>query len=103
MQDSSDFRFLPVGYPPRPSPEIPCRPECNGRIPVLMRTAASTLMILLVLASLSFSCGRKNPVNPLVPQKTQLPSSATEPEAGPYVVVGHLVHRDRVVTVKTGG
>ena len=60
-------------------------------------------MILLVLASLSVSCGRKNPIAPLVPQNAHLPSSATEPEAGPYVVVGHLVHRDRVVTVKTGG
>ena len=38
-----------------------------------------------------------------VPPVAQIPPSATAPETGPYVVIGHLVHRDRIITVKSGG
>jgi hypothetical protein len=35
---------------------------------------------------------------PVVPSRDFTP----QPETGPYVVMGHLRHRDRIVTIKSG-
>src|SRR5687767_3684848 len=97
---------LARGWSPRTGAlQIPCPDSGDGRIPSAMRTAASTLTILLVLALLP-SCGRRDSRMQFqrpVPPVAQIPPSATAPETGPYVVIGHLVHRDRIITVKSGG
>ena len=66
-----------------------------------MRTVApiSTLS-LLALIGLS-SCVKSGQKTPLVapPLATQIVPSV---ETGPFIVIGHLEHRDRLVTVKSG-
>ena len=66
-----------------------------------MRTvtpAFSTLLLaLLGLSSCVNSQQKTLPVTP--PRTTQIVPSV---ETGPFIVIGHLEHRDRLVTVKSG-
>ena len=66
-----------------------------------MRTvtpAFSTLLLaLLGLSSCVKSQQKTLPVTP--PRATQIVPSV---ETGPFIVIGHLEHRDRLVTVKSG-
>jgi len=69
-----------------------------------MSKAASTLLMLSVVAVAWSSCGRREQkVQPTSPSAAQIPQIPTARETGPFVVIGHLEHRDRIVTVKSGG
>lgn len=47
----------------------------------------------------AISCSKHQPTTPPPPSSaTQIPPG----ENGPFVVMGHLEHRDRVVTIKSG-
>jgi hypothetical protein len=65
-----------------------------------MRRAASFLVTLSFLVLVFNACAKRE-------QKPQPPASASSAqiptgETGPFVVIGHLEHRDRVVTIKSG-
>lgn len=64
-----------------------------------MRLAALSVLVVLVTAGWS-SCSalQQKRVLSTTPQGGFVP----KPESGAYTVVGHLQHRDRVVTIKTG-
>jgi hypothetical protein len=56
-------------------------------------------MTVSLLSIASISCSkREQKTPPPAPSAAQIPAS----EAGPFVVIGHLEHRDRVVTIKSG-
>ena len=63
--------------------------------------AASFVLPLSVLALIaSGSCVNRQ----RIPATSSLPAAQALPtgETGPFVVIGHLEHRDRIVTIKSG-
>ena len=65
-----------------------------------MRKAASILVMVPLLSLSSISCSKQQPSTPppTPPSAVQIPRG----ETGPFVVIGHLQHQDRVVTIKSG-
>ena len=76
---------------------IPCFRDGDGRIRTLMRTAGSVIVALLSLSLISCSKHQQTAPSPKS-SDAQIPTG----EAGPFIVIGHLEHRDRVVTIKSG-
>lgn len=79
---------------------IPCVKTGAGRIQVFMKAIsfATVSLVLLAWAGLS-SCTRLGkPIAATSPAAQFTPAT----ETGPYVVIGQLQHRERVVTIKTG-
>lgn len=63
---------------------------------------AVTIVIALCFLSILSSCEKSE--KQLSPSPSAASGAPTLPaaETGPYVVIGHLEHRDRIVTIKTG-
>jgi hypothetical protein len=62
-----------------------------------MRTVASAIVTVALLSATS--CSKHQPTTPPASASaTQIPTG----ETGPFVVIGHLEHRDRIVTIKSG-
>ena len=62
-----------------------------------MRSAASTILILSLLALGLIACSKRQTI-PAPPNVAAIAGA----ETGPYIVIGHLEHRDQVITVKSG-
>ena len=79
---------------------IPCPMAGDRRIRFSMRRAASILLTLSLLSPGLISCStQKQPTPARTPMTaTQIPAG----ESGPFIVIGHLEHRDRVITIKSG-
>jgi hypothetical protein len=74
----------------------------DERIPVYMRTTAVIVLSLSLLLLGIGSCTKSELKSP-----RPVPAASTTPtlppaEAGPFLVIGHLQHRDQIVTIKTG-
>lgn len=66
---------------------------------LFMIRAASIFITVSLLSLGATSCSRRGPKTPVPPPAaSQIPAG----ETGPFIVIGHLEHRDRVVTIKTG-
>ena len=78
---------------------IPCPAIRDERIPVYMRI---TGVIVLALALLLTSCAKTVEQSPLRDAAASKPPTLPHAETGPFLVIGHLQHRDRIVTIKTG-
>jgi len=65
-----------------------------------MRRAATRIVLVswLTLSSISCSKHQQTPPSSKPPSAVQIPTG----ETGPFIVIGHLEHRDRVVTIKSG-
>jgi hypothetical protein len=63
-----------------------------------MRTASAIQLLTLVLAMGLSSCVKSKEPSSATSISPKIPAA----ETGPYTVIGHLEHRDRVVTIKTG-
>jgi hypothetical protein len=65
-----------------------------------MSKASLAWLVLIPIVALGLnSCVRSNPLS--VAQSTATPFVPV-PETGPYTVIGHIEHRDRIITVKSG-
>ena len=62
-----------------------------------MRSAASAIVILSLFALGLIACSMQKTI-PAPSNVSAIPGA----ETGPYIVIGHLEHRDRVITVKSG-
>ena len=68
-----------------------------------MRHSPLAVVGVSVLVLAFGSCvKREKPQPAAAAPETKAPQIPTTPETGPFVVIGHLQHRDRVVTVKSG-
>jgi hypothetical protein len=63
-----------------------------------MRVVLLFVPIVITAVSLASCSAQRQAVAPVVPGREFTP----QPETGPYVVMGHLRHRDRIVTIKSG-
>ena len=63
-------------------------------------TRAASVPLTLMLSLASISCSKHQQTSPTAPPvaAAQIPTG----ETGPFIVIGHLEHRNRVVTIKTG-
>jgi hypothetical protein len=61
-----------------------------------MRTATSIIVASLLSLGL-ISCSKHQQTT-----MPRMPAQITTGETGPFIVIGHLEHRDRVVTIKSG-
>jgi hypothetical protein len=68
-----------------------------------MRHVALAILGASVLAFAFASCVKREKSQPTATApETKAPQIPKTPETGPFVVIGHLQHRDRIVTVKSG-
>jgi hypothetical protein len=68
-----------------------------------MKRTAFIFAAVSVIAIALCSCSKRDPLPQLSPATAaKAPQIPAGPEAGPYVWIGHLQHRDRLVTIKTG-
>ncbi|HZI51563.1 MAG TPA: hypothetical protein VFE29_07045 [Terriglobia bacterium] len=64
--------------------------------------SVATLAAFAVVLALSSCTKREQKAQPSTPPRAKAPEIQVVPETGPFVVMGHLQHRDRIVTVKSG-
>lgn len=68
-----------------------------------MRQVSLAIAVASVLVLTLGSCvKRERAQSPATTPQAKAPQIPIAPETGPFVVIGHLQHRDRVVTIKSG-